>query len=292
MFIGIKNSLPSMSVITTVRALTRPVTLVPVFIIAAMFGIVGAHAVGQAPDWPRILLAGGLLVVANGASNMINELGDQVEDSASPTKSARPVVSGAVDPMVILSVVIVSWLLALMAAVLFLPRIFTLIYASIVIFALLYSYPPRLKKRFPANYIGIATPRGGLGIAAAFVVQGTFFSPVLWTVMAITVPFVLFANETRNIDDRMADLYADVRTVSVIWGEKAGRWFSLVGFVIPPVLAIAFGLYRRFPWVLLLIPFTAFIAYNIFRWKGTKLWVAYYGYFAFLAVILALTFTA
>lgn len=279
-----------MSVFTTVRALIRPVTLFPVFIIAAMFGILGAHVSGQLPDWPRILLAGGLLVIANGASNMINELGDQVEDSASPTKSARPVVSGAVDPMLILSVVLVSWLLSLMAAVVFLPLYFSAIYIVIILFALLYSYPPRLKKRFPWNYAGIATPRGGLGIAAAFVVQGPFLSPVLWTVLAITVPFVLFANETRNIDDRSADLYANVHTVSVLWGEKAGRWFSLIGFAIPPVLAVAFGLYRRFPWVLLLIIPTLFVSFNIFRWPGKKLWVAYYGYYAFLAVILTLVF--
>ena len=151
------------------------------------------------------MLAGGLLVVANGLSNLINGLGDWVEDSVHPVKQDRPTVSGAVDPVRILSVAVIGWGAAILVSVLFLPPIFTVLYIVILGFAWMYSYPPRLKARFPANMLAISTPRGALGIAAAWCVLGFFWDPHLWLVLAITVPYVLLANESRNIADREAD---------------------------------------------------------------------------------------
>lgn len=275
--------------LATFRALTRPVTLIPVFIIASAFGFAGAVSAHMYPDVPLILLAGALLVVANGASNMVNEIGDQVEDSVNPYKSARPVVSGAVDAMHILSAVLVSWLVAVMVSVLFMPRMFTVLYILIILFAFLYSYPPRLKKRFGINYLAIATPRGALGIAAAFVVQGSIYSHTLWFMLAVTAPFVFMANETRNIDDREADLYAGVQTVSTLYGERAGRWLSLAGFVYPLPVILATGLWVHFPYLFLLVLPTLFVSINIFRWPGRRLWVSFYGYFALLALLLSLS---
>lgn len=273
-----------------VRELTRPVTLVPVFVISVMFGLVGAHTAGQSPDWYRIVLAACLLVVANAASNMINEIGDQVEDSVNPSKADRPVVSGVVHPMNVLSVAIVSWLVAMIIGALAISSMFASVYGTILLFAFLYTYPPRLKKRFPFNYAAIATPRGGLGIAAAFIVQGTPFSPVLWSILAVTVPFVLFANETRNIDDVEGDTYAGVQTISVVWGEKAGRIVSFIGFALPPVIIAALGLYPSH-WLLFLslIP-PALAAVGIRRWSGKRLWMLFYGSFAFLAILLGISF--
>ena len=270
-----------------VMDLLRPVTLIPVLLIAVFFGFLGAGRVVGGVDLLRIIVAGGLLVVANGLSNLVNGLGDWVEDSVHPVKQDRPTVSGAVDPVRILSVAVIGWGAAILVSVLLLPVAFTVLYITILGFAFAYSYPPRLKARFPLNQLAISTPRGALGIAAAWCVLGSFWDPHLWLVLSITVPFVLFANESRNISDMEADTYAGVHTIATIYGERASRDVTAVGFVVPA--AVVFGLYPYYllpdPWLALTLPIGVVGTYGALRWEGPKIWKMFYASFGLIAVL-------
>jgi 4-hydroxybenzoate polyprenyltransferase len=271
--------------------LLRPVTLFPVLVIALLFGMLGAGRVVWGLSFLDLLLAGGLLVVANGLSNIINGLGDWVEDSVHPTKQERPTVSGALDPSVLLSAAIIGWGAALLLSVVFLPRTFSVLYIAILGFAWVYSYPPRLKSRFPMNMLCIATPRGALGIAAAWSVFGSILDPRLWVVLAVTVPYVLLANESRNIEDREADAFAGVQTVATIYGERAARVVTWAGFVAPLLVVLGLGLYRADPWLLVvalpLVIVTATRGWS--RWNGKRLWYLFYGGLGLIGVLFFLT---
>ncbi len=270
-----------------VSDLFRPVTLVPVLIIAILFGFLGAGHIVTGPDFLKLLLAGGLLVVANGLSNICNGLGDWIEDSVHPTKQDRPTVSGIIDPTVLMSVVVIGWGAAVFLSVLFLPITFTLIYIVILGFAWMYSYPPRVKARFPLNRRAISTPRGALGIAAAWVVFGSFWSHDLWAILAVTVPYVLFANEARNISDMDSDRIAGVRTIATIWGESDCREVAAVGFLIPALIVFtAFPTYLiHDPWLILTAPLAAIGVYAALHWDGVRVWKLFYLGFALISVL-------
>ncbi|MGI0068255.1 MAG: UbiA family prenyltransferase, partial [Thermoplasmata archaeon] len=122
-----------------VRDLLRPVTLLPVLVIALFFGFLGAGRIVGGGDFLRLLLAGGLLVVANGLSNIVNGLGDWIEDSIHPTKQDRPTVNGTVDPAVLMSVAVVGFGAAILVSVLWLPPVFTVLYIVVLGFAWTYS---------------------------------------------------------------------------------------------------------------------------------------------------------
>ena len=280
--------------LAAVRELLRPVTLLPVVAIAVFFGFLGAGRVVGGVDLLRLLLAGSLLVVANGLSNVVNGLGDWVEDSVHPVKQDRPTVNGAFDPSALLSVALFGWGAAVVLSVLFLPPIFTVLYLVILAFAYGYSFPPRLKARFPLNMLAIATPRGALGIAAAWVVFGSFWDPRLWLVLAVTVPYVLLANESRNIADREADAYAGVQTVATIWGERASRTVTAVGFLVPAAVALAAWPFyvARDPWLLLTLPLAGAGAVAALRWDGTRVWRLFYVGFGLIAVLFFLPLVA
>jgi 4-hydroxybenzoate polyprenyltransferase len=272
---------------SVISDLFRPVTLVPVLIIAVLFGFLGAGHIVTGPNFWHLLLAGGLLVVANGLSNVANGLGDWVEDSVHPTKQDRPTVSGVIDPTVLMSVVVIGWGAAVFVSVLFLPIAFTLIYIVILGFAWAYSYPPRLKARFPLNMLAISTPRGALGIAAAWVVLGSFWAPELWGVLAVTVPFVLFGNEARNISDMESDRVAGVRTIATIWGESESRDITALGFIAPSiVVTTAYPDYLiHDPWLVMTIPLAIIGAYGALHWDGVKVWKLFYLGFALISVL-------
>lgn len=267
--------------------LLRPVTLLPVLVIAVFFGYLGAGGLVGGADFLRLLLAGVLLVVANGLSNVVNGLGDWTEDSVHPTKQDRPTVNGSFDPSGLLSVAVFGWGGAVLVSVLFLPVVFTVLYLMVLAFAFAYSFPPRLKARFPANMACISTPRGALGIAAAWCVLGSLWDPRLWLVLAITVPYVLLANESRNIADREADAYAGVQTIATILGEDVSRRVTAAGFAVPAAVVFAFAPAYLFhdPWLAATAPLAAVGIYASLRWEGSRVWRVFYLGFGLIALM-------
>ncbi len=267
-------------------ALFRPVTLAPVLVISFVFGVLGLPGHVDGATAPRLLLAAFLLTVANGGSNILNELSDFEEDAVHPSKQMRPLVSGQFSPTAALSGAVLVWGAALVAAAVFLGPVFSLLYGLILGFAWVYSFPPRLKARFPMNYLAISTPRGAIGIAAAWTVCGSILDPHLWIFLAALVPFVLFANETRNLDDREADLSAGIPTITTIWGGRAGRLFALIGFCAPAGVVLVLQLGRTDPLaVLTAVPPIAY-AIAMRSWSGKRLWLLFYATFGILPFLL------
>lgn len=268
--------------------LFRPVTLVPVLIVGVVFGFLGAGGWPGYDGFLEILLAGSLMVVANGVSNAVGSVGDLTEDSLHPTKQDRPVAAGLLSPLNVLSVGIIAWLAAVLVSLAFLPRAFSVLYVLIVLFAFSYSFYPRLKDRLFWNNAWIATPRGALGIAAMWSLYGSVYSTELWTVLLVVVPLVFFGNESRNLGDRTTDLATGVRNITTVFGDTVGRAATYVGFLAPAVIVLSLGLYRSDPFLLLLVVPAVAMAWGCRRWTGETIWLAFYGTFGLVAVLFAL----
>ncbi len=268
--------------------LLRPVTLVPVLLIALLFGLLGAGGWPGAYPFLRIVLAGGLLTLLNGVSNFWNQLGDWREDSVHPSKSKRPLVSGRIDPLTAMSVAILVLLASLAISDLLLPLLFTLLYLAVAFFAWTYSYWPRMKARFPLNMLWIGTPRGALGIAAAWVVFGSITAPQLWLILFVTVPFVALGNEARNIADREADASVGVRTIATLWGEARSREVSGLGMAWPAIVAVILLPFAPNYWLFLWIIPAAIGIWAAERWPGEYLWLLWYGLYGLLCLLLVL----
>jgi 4-hydroxybenzoate polyprenyltransferase len=270
--------------------LFRPVTLVPVLLIALLFGLVGAGGWPGPLPFLRIVIAGGLLTALNGISNIWNQLGDWREDSVHPTKAARPLVSGQIDPLMAMSVSVLVLFGSLAVAGMLLPPIFSLLYLAVAFFAWTYSYWPRMKARFPANMLWIGTPRGALGIAAAWVVFGSILDYRLWVILFVTVPFVALGNESRNIADREADAYAGVRNVATLWGEQRSREVAGLGMAWPAIAAVILLIHFADYWLLLWILPAAVGIWAVGRWPGERVWLLWYALYGVLCVLLAVPF--
>lgn len=266
--------------------LLRPVTLVPVLLIALLFGLMGAGGWPGTYGFLRLILAGGLLTLLNGISNIWNQLGDWKEDSVHPTKSARPLVSGRIEPLTAMSVSFLVLLVSIALSTLFLSQLFTLLFVAIAFFAWTYSYWPRMKARFPLNMLWIGTPRGALGIAAAWVVFGTFTDPRLWIILLITVPFVALGNESRNIADRASDSFAGVRNVATLWGETASREVAGLGMVWPAIVGFALLPFVPDYWLFLWIIPAGVAIWVIEKWPGERVWLFWYALYGLLCLLL------
>lgn len=265
--------------------LFRPVTLFPVLIVAIVFGVVGAHRWPGTGGFLQILIAGVLLVIANGISNAVGGVGDIVEDRLHPIKRHRPVAAGLLSPMRVLSVGVIVWFCALLISLLILPKIFSVLYILIIIFAFSYSFYPRLKDRLFWNNAWIATPRGALGIVAMWSLYGSIYSIELWTILLLVIPLVFFGNESRNLEDRASDLAANVRTITTVFGDEAGRIATYLGFCTPPILVFVFGLYVTNPFLLFLFVPAVVMFWGCFHLTGRTIWLIFYGTFAMIAVL-------
>jgi len=268
--------------------LVRPATLGPVLVIALVVGIMGAGGWPGDGGFLRLLLAGALMVVANGGSNVVNQLGDMVEDSVHPTKQDRPVVAGLLSPLNLLSATLAMWGLALLVAILLLPAAFAALYLLVLGFAFSYSYPPRLKQSFPLGYLAIATPRGGLGIAAMWSVFGSLSDPRLLPMLAVTVPLVLLGNVSKDITDADADRYAGVQTVATLWGENACRAVVAAGFVLPSLTVYLGRLYASDVWLVLVAPLSVLGVVSAALLDGRRLWLVFYLVYSLVVLLFGL----
>lgn len=266
----------------------RPVAIVPVFVIALLVGLMGSGGYAGPFALAQTFLAAGILTTATVVGDSLNQVTDLEEDSVHPTKQDRPVPRGEVSPFRVTAIGVLVWLLLVVIALVFLPNLFALALVLILVFVWLYDFL-RWKEKLGLNQLALSTPRGGIGFAAAWVVHGSLYSPILWAMLSVSVPYVLLANEARNIGpDRDADLAAGVQNITTVFGEERARLVVLAGLLWPVVPLLALGLWHSnpFAWILLAPGLVGLWGYR--RLVPGALWRVFYVGLALIPLAFAL----
>ena len=268
--------------------LVRPVAVVPVFVVALMMSLIAAGAHPGAAAFARGILAAAILSAVTVVGDTLNQVSDVAEDAVHPTKQDRVVPGGEVSPFRTTAYCVLAWLVAVVIGLLLLTPTFVFLLVLVLIFVWLYTFG-RWKERLGLNQLALSTPRGALGFAAAWSVNGPIIAHGLWVVLAVTVPYVLMANEVRNLgDDREADLSAGVQNITTVWGEGAGRAVTLAGLLWPVLPLLSLGLYRSNPgaWLLAVPGIAGIVGYR--RWPPFRLWAVFYAGLGLIPVVFAL----
>ncbi|GAI94078.1 unnamed protein product, partial [marine sediment metagenome] len=186
--------------------LLRPFTLIAPFFVSMfiMFAsLVYNGKFGTSPDW-WITIAQASLTLAflNGASNALNQATDIEADTIS--KPYRPIPRGLVKPDEAQSIAYIFYLFALLRAVT-INTWFGVFVFLIMLFTVMYSLPPRMKRFLFINQVWIAVPRGLLGILASWSVFGDPFQKEPLMIGTVIFVFFIGAMTTKDIVDCKAD---------------------------------------------------------------------------------------
>lgn len=221
--------------------LFRPATLVAPSTGALFMALLSIHVNTVTIGWLTVLkLCVGIMMMAmaNAAGNIINHVVDSYDtDLYHPTKRNRPIASGQIDRMVAISLTVYIFGAAMAISYILFGLLTGILMSVILFFSWAYSAPPRFKKRFISSNLAIGTPRGFLGVVAAYSFFGTPTLSVLAFGLILGV-FVFGVNTTKDIGDHDADKAAGIRNFVTVMGiERA------VKYVIKPFLYIPFGLW-------------------------------------------------
>ena len=287
--------------------LLKPATLIPVVIGAALFTLLAEHLNGASLSSPSVWLlpvgAGLILAVGNFYGNTLGEWSDRREDALNPRTQNRAVVSGAVTPETALTVALLAGGIAALAAF-WINLLFGTALMVILLFAYLYQMPPvRLKRVTWVGNAAIATPRGFLGIWAAWLAGGG--TPLDWRILFPCLVFAVYvycANVSKDLPpDLEADRAAGIRTIPVVYGEAAGRDIVAIGAALPLGIYLVGMLFLPLsPWFLLIVvgPVTALAWMAVarddsgWRYGGRTVWAAFYSVLAVLALAYVLPLLA
>ena len=228
--------------------LLRPFTLAaPLFVsMFIMFAsLVYNDRFSDFPDWWITIAQASLtLTFLNAASNALNQATDAESDKIS--KPYRPIPRGIVEPAEAQTIAYLLYLFALLRAVT-INIWFGIFVFLIMIFTVMYSLPPRMKRFLFINQIWIAIPRGMLGILASWSVFGDPFQKEPLVIGTIAFLFFVGAMTTKDIVDRDADKKTGINTLINTFGTKKAAIISLPFMFLPfafvPVL-ISFGLIK------------------------------------------------
>ncbi|MBN1281122.1 MAG: UbiA prenyltransferase family protein [Candidatus Thermoplasmatota archaeon] len=214
--------------------LLRPFTLLaPIFVsMFIMFAsLVYNDNFEDFPDWWIIIGQASLtLAILNGASNALNQATDLESDLIS--KPYRPIPRKVVERDEAQSIAYILYLFALLRAVT-INNYFGVFVFLIMVFTVVYSLPPRMKRFLFVNQTWIAIPRGLFAILASWSVFGNPFDPVPLTFGVIALVFFMGAMTTKDIVDCEADRKTGTRTLINTFGLKKAAYISLPFLVIP-----------------------------------------------------------
>lgn len=280
--------------------LFRPYTLVAPVIGAIFFGLLGLkdssglENIGR--EWWKILLSAFILSTGNAGGNIFNAIADiEVDRSQGPPKSLRPLPSGRLSVENGLSFGVLVWGLGLTLAFTLINITYALILAVIFFFAFIYAFPPRLKRRLFWGNLSIATPRGGLGLVAAYSAFGNPFDPKILIAGIIFGAFVFGANITKDFPDEAGDRLHGIRNFVTVYGRNEAAHL-VVPFLFVPYVTIGFSiLIGILPYmsaiVLILLPLTFFLMWVILKIPDAKgptennlAWALFYIHFAALMI--------
>ncbi len=238
--------------------LLRPFTLLAPFFVSMfiMFAsLVYNNKLDSTPNWWIIIGQASLtLAFLNGASNALNQATDVEADKIS--KPYRPIPRGIVEKDEAQSIAYIFYLFALLRAVT-INTWFGVFVFLIMLFTVVYSLPPRMKRFLFVNQVWVAVPRGLLGILAAWSVFGDPFQNAPMMIGLIAFFFFIGAMTTKDIVDCEADRKTGTRTLINTYGIKKAAYISLP-FLIIPFASIPFLVHYRIMNSYLL-PLTIFI---------------------------------
>jgi len=208
--------------------LVRPFTLLPPFFVSwfIMFAslIYNDKFYDYSNWWIIITQASFTLAVLNAASNALNQATDKESDMIS--KPYRPIPRGIVKPDEAQSIAYIFYLFALLRAIT-INVWFGVFVFLIMLFTVLYSLPPRMKRFLFVNQVWIAIPRGLFGILASWSVFGDPFQKEPLMIGTIAFIFFVGAMATKDIVDSEADKRTGIRTLINTFGTKKAAFISL-----------------------------------------------------------------
>jgi geranylgeranylglycerol-phosphate geranylgeranyltransferase len=214
--------------------LLRPFTLLAPFFVSMfiMFSsLVYNNRFTEFPNWWIIIGQASLtLAFLNGASNALNQATDIEADKIS--KPYRPIPRGIVERDEAQSIAYILYLFALLRAVT-INTWFGVFVFLIMIFTVVYSLPPRMKRFLFINQVWIALPRGLFAVLASWSVFGFPFQPVPLMIGLIALVFFTGAMTTKDIVDCEADRKTGTRTLINTFGIKKAAFISLPFLLIP-----------------------------------------------------------
>jgi 4-hydroxybenzoate polyprenyltransferase len=180
--------------------------------------------------WIIIGQASLTLAFLNGASNALNQATDVEADKIS--KSYRPIPRGVVERDEAQSIAYILYLFALLRAVT-INTWFGVFVFLIMLFTVVYSLPPRMKRFLFINQVWIAIPRGLFAILASWSVFGDPFQPVPLLIGFIALIYFIGAMTTKDIVDCEADRKTGTRTLINTFGTRKAAFISLPFLIIP-----------------------------------------------------------
>ncbi len=211
-------------------------------VFALPFALCGAMlAAGGFPSWHQLLWIVVAMVAGRSAAMAFNRWADSAIDAANPRTKARALPAGSLSPIFVITFVIVSSALFVLAASQ-LNRLALLLSPVALAVLLLYSYTKRVT-RWSHLVLGFAL---GIAPAAAWIaVRGSLDPRILLLTAAVTFWVagfdVLYACQDFEFD-RQAGLHSIPRYVGVpaaLWVAR-GFHLAMVGLLI--ALLIVFGM--------------------------------------------------
>jgi geranylgeranylglycerol-phosphate geranylgeranyltransferase len=233
--------------------LLRPFTLMAPFIVSMSIMVASLiyNEVTVESNWWFIVGNASLTIaLVNAASNALNQASDEESDRIS--KPYRPIPRGIIGADEAQSLAYILYLFALLRAVT-INQWFGLFVFLIMVFTVLYSLPPRMKKYFFINQIWIAIPRGLLGILAGWSVFGSPFQPLPLIIGLFATIYLIGGMTTKDISDAKADKKTGVKTLINTIGLKKSAIISFPFLVLPFILIPLFinvGWLESFLWPL------------------------------------------
>ena len=237
--------------------LLRPFTLIAPFFVS-MFIMFASLVYNDKFDassdwWITIAQASLTLAFLNGASNALNQATDVEADTIS--KPYRPIPRGLVKPDEAQSIAYIFYLFALLRAVT-INTWFGVFVFLIMLFTVMYSLPPRMKRFLFINQVWIAVPRGLLGVLASWSVFGDPFQKEPLMIGIVIFVFFIGAMTTKDIVDCKADKRTGTRTLINTFGTKKAAFISFPFLFFPFALVpffIHYGMLNAY-----LLPLTIF----------------------------------
>jgi geranylgeranylglycerol-phosphate geranylgeranyltransferase len=257
--------------------LLRPFTLLAPFFVSMFIMLASLifkdPSFSAFPDgwWITIGQASLTLAFLNAASNALNQSTDVEADKIS--KPYRPIPKGLVQKDEAQSIAYLFYLFALLRAVT-INLWFGVFVFLIMIFTVVYSLPPRMKRYLFINQTWVAIPRGLFAVLASWSVFDDPFQPLPLLIGAIAMVFFMGAMTTKDIVDCEADRTTGTRTLINTYGIKKAAYISLPFLILPFASIPALVHYDLFPpyllpLTILIIP-AFFVFYLMFKHRESK----------------------